>query len=145
MSLGRLWLKGLRRISSPHSSTRPHFLLSSVQPARMKFLRHFFSSSQAHNTANPVAAEDPERYCAGGYHPVRLGDIYNDRYQVLRKLGFGLYSTVWLARDSRSVSSTRTHAPAPLIAPISLRRSLVCPFMSTSSDLVLSPRPLSIL
>lgn len=31
--------------------------------------------------------EDEEDYCKGGYHPVQIGDVYHDRYRVLRKLG----------------------------------------------------------
>ena len=38
---------------------------------------------------------------AGGYHPVRIGDKYkNGRYTVLRKLGWGHFSTVWLVLDA---------------------------------------------
>ncbi|PFH48018.1 hypothetical protein AMATHDRAFT_76928 [Amanita thiersii Skay4041] len=33
------------------------------------------------------------------FYPVRLGDILNERYQIATKIGFGTYSTVWLARD----------------------------------------------
>jgi serine/threonine protein kinase len=41
-----------------------------------------------------------ESYHPGGYHPVHLGDSFkNGQYTVLRKLGEGSYSTVWLARD----------------------------------------------
>lgn len=41
-----------------------------------------------------------EDYRPGGYHPVHLGDVFNDdQYKVIRKLGEGSYSTVWLARD----------------------------------------------
>ncbi|MCJ1464513.1 hypothetical protein MMC07_003126 [Pseudocyphellaria aurata] len=40
-----------------------------------------------------------EVYVVGGFHPVHLGDMYEDRYRVIRKLGHGLYSTVWLAKD----------------------------------------------
>ena len=44
--------------------------------------------------------ENLERYSSGGYHPVHLGDTFaNGRYKVVHKLGFGSYSTVWLARD----------------------------------------------
>jgi hypothetical protein len=40
---------------------------------------------------------DYELFCR-----VSLGDKFNDeRYIALRKLGYGQYSTVWLARDSR--------------------------------------------
>jgi serine/threonine-protein kinase SRPK3 len=57
------------------------------------------------------------RYNLGGYHPVLLGDFYGSfqdeekktnpsqknqplhRYQVIRKLGWGHFSTVWLCRD----------------------------------------------
>jgi hypothetical protein len=33
------------------------------------------------------------------YYPVRVGDIFQDRYQIVGKLGYGVSSTVWLARD----------------------------------------------
>lgn len=41
-----------------------------------------------------------EDYRPGGYHPVLLGDLFNNgQYKVIRKLGEGSYSTVWLACD----------------------------------------------
>uniref|UniRef100_W5N879 non-specific serine/threonine protein kinase n=1 Tax=Lepisosteus oculatus TaxID=7918 RepID=W5N879_LEPOC len=43
--------------------------------------------------------EDPSEYCYGGYHPVTIGDTFNGRYRVLRKLGWGYFSTVWLCLD----------------------------------------------
>ncbi|KAJ6538904.1 kinase-like domain-containing protein, partial [Mycena vulgaris] len=46
--------------------------------------------------------EDWEDYKPGGYHPVKIGDSFSDnRYQVVRKLGWGHFSTVWLAWDSK--------------------------------------------
>ncbi|KAF9042695.1 kinase-like domain-containing protein [Rhodocollybia butyracea] len=46
--------------------------------------------------------EDWEDYVKGGYHPVHLGDEFSDgRYKVVRKLGWGHFSTVWLAWDAR--------------------------------------------
>ncbi|KAI9436169.1 kinase-like protein [Lactarius indigo] len=46
--------------------------------------------------------EDWEDYCKGGYHPVHIGDTFSDgRYIVVRKLGWGHFSTVWLAKDTK--------------------------------------------
>ncbi|KAH7381550.1 kinase-like domain-containing protein [Pyrenochaeta sp. MPI-SDFR-AT-0127] len=39
-----------------------------------------------------------EGYRPGGFHPVNLGDTFCDsKYKIIRKLGEGSYSTVWLA------------------------------------------------
>ncbi|KAI9892748.1 MAG: hypothetical protein M1814_001168 [Vezdaea aestivalis] len=38
-------------------------------------------------------------YNSESFYPVNPGDCFNDRYQVVTKLGWGSSSTVWLARD----------------------------------------------
>ncbi|KAK4107615.1 serine threonine protein kinase, CMGC group [Canariomyces notabilis] len=38
-------------------------------------------------------------YVVSRYYPVRLGQVFKNRYQIVGKLGFGTSSTVWLARD----------------------------------------------
>lgn len=44
--------------------------------------------------------ESVEQYKPGGYCPVDVADeIHNSRYRVIYKLGFGSFSTVWLAED----------------------------------------------
>ncbi|KXN92839.1 Serine/threonine-protein kinase SRPK [Leucoagaricus sp. SymC.cos] len=48
---------------------------------------------------NWVEEETNPDYVAGRYYPVRIGEIFQDRYQVVGKLGWGISSTVWLARD----------------------------------------------
>lgn len=59
------------------------------------------SSSGDEGTENTADEEDQEDYCKGGYHPVSVGEQYNDgRYTVVRKLGWGHFSTVWLSRDN---------------------------------------------
>lgn len=42
-----------------------------------------------------------ESYEVGGYHPVMVDEIIHNRYRIVDKLGYGGYSTVWLARDQR--------------------------------------------
>lgn len=45
--------------------------------------------------------EDMEDYKRGGYHYISVGDVFHEgRYVTLRKLGWGHFSTVWLARDT---------------------------------------------
>ncbi|KAL9608928.1 MAG: hypothetical protein Q9167_006268 [Letrouitia subvulpina] len=61
------------------------------------------SSSSSHDEAAEVTAEeeDSEDYCKGGYHPVSVGETFKDgKYIVVRKLGWGHFSTVWLSRDT---------------------------------------------
>eukprot|EP01071_Lankesteria_metandrocarpae_P010128 Lankesteria_metandrocarpae@DN5290_c2_g1_i1.p1 len=41
-------------------------------------------------------------YKEGGYHPVSVGEIYNSRYRVEGKLGWGHFSTVWIATDLKN-------------------------------------------
>ena len=39
-----------------------------------------------------------------GFYPVELGETFEDgRFVITRKLGWGGYSTVWLARDRKCV------------------------------------------
>ncbi|KAH7310502.1 serine protein kinase [Stachybotrys elegans] len=51
----------------------------------------------------PLRCEWVEDYFPGGYHPVDIGDtLKNGQYEVTRKLGYGICSTVWLAQDTQS-------------------------------------------
>ncbi|KAH8752184.1 kinase-like domain-containing protein [Hyaloscypha finlandica] len=60
------------------------------------------SSSSREDAAETTAdEEDSEDYCKGGYHPVSVGEQFKDgKYTVVRKLGWGHFSTVWLSRDN---------------------------------------------
>lgn len=92
--------KGLGRLSTsiPHS-------ISSVVRRRLQS-----TSSTPPPSTNPSAhdydwipgVESFDRYEPGGYHPVAIGDVLNERYRITDKLGSGGYSTVWLARDTAS-------------------------------------------
>jgi len=38
-------------------------------------------------------------YNPDNYYPVKQGEILNNRYQIIGKIGYGTTSTVWLAKD----------------------------------------------
>lgn len=51
-----------------------------------------------------IEEERTPNYKAEQFYPVQLGEIFESRYQVVAKLGFGTASTVWLCRDLECVS-----------------------------------------
>ena len=47
--------------------------------------------------------EGTDGYKKGGYHRVEVNDTFKDgRYRIVKKLGWGHFSTVWLAWDHQS-------------------------------------------
>lgn len=59
-----------------------------------------------------IEEENLPDYLPQRYYPVRIGDVFVDRYQVVGKLGYGATSTVWLAHDLRLVEKV---SPATLL------------------------------
>ncbi|EEQ87765.1 serine/threonine protein kinase [Blastomyces dermatitidis ER-3] len=51
------------------------------------------------NASRILDEERFEDFKKGRYYPVNIGDVFSSKYQVIGKLGFGMTSTVWLARD----------------------------------------------
>lgn len=81
--------------SDSHAHTGGHAAsvssTSHLQPA---------STSGTSISFESVCTDEEEKlsdYEQGGYHPVRIGDVYgpNGRYVIVRKLGWGHFSTVW--------------------------------------------------
>ncbi|KAH9608495.1 hypothetical protein KSS87_019957 [Heliosperma pusillum] len=67
--------------------------------------------------------EEFESYRKGGYHAVRVGDCFNGgRYIAQRKLGWGQFSTVWLAYDTQTSSfvALKIQKSAPQFAQAAL-------------------------
>lgn len=61
-------------------------------------------STSGFTTLDSVTQIEEERlphYDPSVFYPVRIGHVFEDRYQVLGKLGFGSNSTVWFCRDLR--------------------------------------------
>ncbi|KAF7322180.1 Protein kinase [Mycena kentingensis (nom. inval.)] len=60
-----------------------------------------------------IGTESPGNYKPGGFHPVHLGDTFsNGRYTVVRKLGHGASSTIWLVSDDQ----TNTYVALKIVA-----------------------------
>lgn len=51
------------------------------------------------NTSLLVEEELIPTYRIEKFYPVHIGEVFNDRYQVVGKLGYGSSATVWLCRD----------------------------------------------
>ncbi|KLJ11847.1 hypothetical protein EMPG_12994 [Blastomyces silverae] len=75
-------------------------------------------------------------YVRGGYHPVKIGDKFQEgRYVIAHKLGFGRSATTWLAEDkatkklvalkiSTAESAERTHEEQILLRLAESRSAL---------------------
>ncbi|TWU74168.1 hypothetical protein ED733_000552 [Metarhizium rileyi] len=64
---------------------------------------NFSQPSKRLQSSLTFTEESIARYCVGGYHPVKIGDLLNQgKYKVISKLGYGVYSTVWLVFDLKS-------------------------------------------
>ncbi|KAM6307727.1 LOW QUALITY PROTEIN: SRSF protein kinase 3 [Podargus strigoides] len=85
---------GSRAWFSPPRTPSPTEDVSPETPAALPLL------SEGLRDSDEGEQEDPRDYCKGGYYPVRR-DLFNGRYHVVRKLGWGHFSTVWLCWDVR--------------------------------------------
>ncbi|KAK1898579.1 SRSF protein kinase 3 [Dissostichus eleginoides] len=93
--------------SAPTQMTTPHLARSPMPPVLTPPPPMLTPPPPVVATPPPVQLlgsddeeqEDPSDYCKGGYYPVQIGDLFNGRYHVVRKLGWGHFSTVWLCWD----------------------------------------------
>ncbi|KAH3685574.1 hypothetical protein WICPIJ_003451 [Wickerhamomyces pijperi] len=89
--------------SLSYSPLRKHIAIASVSQEDLN-LDDLESSSdeddEEEEHMDPKNEESKEDYKPGGYHPAYKGEKYKDgRYVLVRKLGWGHFSTVWLAKD----------------------------------------------
>ncbi|KAG0690166.1 serine/threonine protein kinase, CMGC group [Pichia californica] len=85
-------------------SRQPQLNLNSISnPSPLgKLLIDSDSSDDELDEQKLKCEENLKDYCPGGYHPTFIGENYgkNNEYLIVRKLGWGHFSTVWLAWDS---------------------------------------------
>ncbi|KAK2790212.1 hypothetical protein FQN52_005707 [Onygenales sp. PD_12] len=70
---------------------------SSVAPLAPRFFPT--SGFKVIDCSQPIEEERLPDYQADIYYPAHIGQVFNNRYQIVGKLGYGVTSTVWLARD----------------------------------------------
>ncbi|XP_031357667.1 SRSF protein kinase 2-like isoform X1 [Photinus pyralis] len=91
--------KIVKRLSKPSASCTPNIRrfqpIESPSTFSIKKLQEIAEKDQ---DADIESALD---YCPGGYMPVTIGQTIgpDNRYQIVRKLGWGHFSTVWLCED----------------------------------------------
>jgi hypothetical protein len=51
----------------------------------------------------PIEEFNSPLFHQGRFYAVEIGQMFRNRWQVIAKLGSGNYSTIWLARDLKSV------------------------------------------
>ena len=69
---------------------------------------HARSTATTMNHSQPFEEERLPWYRADQFYPVHVGETFISRYEVVGKLGYGAYSTVWLCRDMKSRNPPRT-------------------------------------
>lgn len=80
--------------------------LSGVRRFSLSAISHASPPQSPQSTSVP-RWEDSEELIAdydpsvNGYYPLKIGDVLGGHYTIVQKLGWGVYSTVWLAKDQR--------------------------------------------
>lgn len=67
------------------------------------------------NHVPKLEEENWEWYSSEEFYPVKIGETFKSRYQVVGKLGYGAHSTVWLCRDLRYAAMRN---PSPCLETI---------------------------
>ncbi|RDW64490.1 uncharacterized protein DSM5745_09901 [Aspergillus mulundensis] len=92
--------------SSASTSLRSHLVIAPAVTKRGMATRprsgpRVFPSSgwDTIDPSIPVEEESIATYTPEKFYPARIGEVFNHRYQVVSKLGYGSSATVWLCRD----------------------------------------------
>uniref|UniRef100_A0A0D2XIU6 non-specific serine/threonine protein kinase n=1 Tax=Fusarium oxysporum (strain Fo5176) TaxID=660025 RepID=A0A0D2XIU6_FUSOF len=111
------------------SSTQAAPILHQYPPTTLEDPLTFPSTT--YNTIDEnvkVEVEEIAGYDASRFYPVRIGEVFQGRYQAVTKLGFGSSSTIWLAQDLRDrkyvalkiyVHTSRNHREIPVYETLS--------------------------
>ena len=77
------------------------FIVHFIKHRHIKYYPSEHMNSPQYTDSNSSVDEGLEDYKIDGYHPVHIGEILLERYIIMQKLGYGHFSTAWLALDSK--------------------------------------------
>ena len=76
-------------------------LLPPVDPNQIKYYNTKQVNSPQYTDSDNSEDEGLSDYKVNGYHPVHIGEVLLERYIIMQKLGYGHFSTAWLALDTK--------------------------------------------
>ncbi|KAI1125590.1 kinase domain protein [Nemania abortiva] len=80
-------------------------------PARLRFTASRLGSSVAHMIDEPIEEELLPGDRLKWFHPTHPGEVLDDRFKTIVKLGFGTGSTVWLAENLKFKPQRKSTVP----------------------------------
>ena len=93
----------LPKDQSPNAknTTQTQTLLPPIDPNKITYYNQEPVNSPKYTDSNDSEDEGLSSYKVNGYHPVHVGEVLLERYIIMQKLGFGHFSTAWLALDTK--------------------------------------------
>ncbi|RLN89086.1 hypothetical protein BBJ28_00014663 [Nothophytophthora sp. Chile5] len=90
--------------SSSNSTARRSFspLSGSSSPRNSSAEEEVEENYEEDDYSSESEEEGDSSYKPGGYHRVQVGEVYNSRFEVMEKLGWGHFSTVWKCLDRQT-------------------------------------------
>lgn len=93
-------LSMLRRLLASHHPRTRALLPLPQYDSRVRAISKAFAPLTDHG--HQIEEETRKGYAPRNFYPVHIGEVFEGRdarYQVIGKLGYGIWSTTWLARD----------------------------------------------
>ena len=72
-----------------------------IDPNKIKYYNSEPVNSPKYTDSDDSEDEGLTDYKVNGYHPVHVGEVLLERYIIIQKLGYGHFSTAWLALDTK--------------------------------------------
>ena len=93
-------LRALPKYTSRRNAPRSQHVATLNVTSFHSIPRQFPSSGfDTISSSQDIEEELVPGYVSEAFYPVYIGEVLDERYQVVTKLGRGVGSTVWLARD----------------------------------------------